>query len=66
MSSCNSEGVAEFIRLLNDLSECTEEMNEYDRKFVEDSFARTEESGDKTVVSESQLEWARKLYARIF
>jgi len=66
MPQCNSEGIAEFIRLIEDLSECIEEMSDYERRFVEDNFDRTEKYGDKTVVSETQLEFARKLYSKVF
>jgi hypothetical protein len=65
VSQCNSEGVAEFVRLVTELSDITEEMTSYEKEFIEDNFDRVESYGDKTVVSESQLEFARKLYRRI-
>lgn len=65
MSSLNSEGIAEFIRIIEEMSELTEGMKEYDRKFIEDNFGRIEKYGDKIKVSEGQLDYARRIYQRI-
>jgi hypothetical protein len=65
-TQCNSEGVAEFIRLVEELSELTEDMSSYERKFIEDNFDRAGKYGDKLLVTETQLEFVRKLYSRVF
>lgn len=65
MSQCNSEGVAEFIRLVEELSTMTEEMSSYERSFITDNFDRIGTYGDKTKVSETQLDFIRALYKRI-
>lgn len=64
MSQCNSEGVAEFIRLVEELSDFTEGMSGYDRQFIFDSSERIEKFGDKTFVSEGQLDFVRQLYRK--
>jgi hypothetical protein len=65
MSQANSEGVAEFIRLVEELSELTEDMSSYERKMIEDSFDRIGKFGDKTFVTEVQLDFVRQLYKRV-
>jgi hypothetical protein len=64
MSSLNSEGIAEFIRIVEEMSELTEGMKDYDRKFIEDNLSRIEAYGDKVKVSEAQLDYARRIYQR--
>lgn len=64
-TQCNSEGVAEFIRLIEELSELTEDMSSYERKFIEDNFDRVGKFGDKTFVTETQLDFVRGLYRRV-
>lgn len=64
MSQCNSEGVAEFIRLVGELSDFTEGMSDYEVRFMYDTNQRIETYGDRLFVTELQLEFIRKLYAR--
>ena len=63
MSQCNSEGVAEFIRLIEELRDFIDDMNGYEKTFMYDQSDRAERFGDKLRVTETQLEFARKLYA---
>jgi hypothetical protein len=65
MTTCNSEGVAEFIRLVGELSDFTEDMSDYEVRFMFDSNERIERYGDKVYVTETQLDFVRNLYKRI-
>jgi hypothetical protein len=65
MSSLNSEGVAEFERLVTELADFVEDMSEYEKKFMYDQIERIDTYGDKLLVTETQLEFIRKLYRRI-
>ena len=65
MSQCNSEGIAEFIRLVGELSDFTEDMSDYEVRFMFDSNERIERYGDKVYVTETQLDFIRNLYKRI-
>lgn len=65
MSQCNSEGVAEFMRLVSELEDFVGDMSDYEKKFMYDNIDRIEKYGDKVIVSETQLEFVRKLYRRI-
>lgn len=65
MSSCNSEGVAEFTRLVGELEDFVEDMSDYEKKFMYDNIDRIETYGDRLIVTEGQLEFVRKLYRRI-
>ena len=64
MSQCNSEGVAEFIRLVGELEDFVDDMQPYERQFIYDNSGRIEKFGDKTIVTEIQLEFVRRLYAK--
>lgn len=65
-TQCNSEGVAEFIRLVEELSELTEDMSSYERKFINNEFERIDMYGDRLLVTETQLDFVRQLYNRVF
>lgn len=65
MTSCNSEGIAEFIRLVGELEDLVESMSDYEKKFMYDNIDRIEKYGDKVTVSEAQLEFIRRVYKRI-
>ena len=65
MTSLNSEGVAEFIRLVEELSTMTEYMSGHERKFVQDNFNLIDLYGDKMKVSEGKLDYIRALYKRV-
>lgn len=65
MTSCNSEGIAEFIRLVGELEDFVESMSDYEKKFMYDNIDRIEKYGDKVTVSEAQLEFIRRVYKRI-
>lgn len=64
-TQCNSEGVAEFIRLVEELSELTEDMSSYERKFINNEFERIDMYGDRLLVTEAQLDFVRGLYRRV-
>jgi len=64
MSQCNSEGVAEFIRLVEELSDFVDDMSEYEQKFIYDQVDKIDKYGDKMFVTEAQLEFLRRLYAK--
>lgn len=65
MSQLNSEGVAEFIRLVEELSTMTEFMSGHERKFIQDNFDLIDLYGDKMKVSEGKLDYIRQLYKRV-
>lgn len=65
MSQLNPEGVAEFIRLVSELSDFTDGMSAYERQFIYDNAGKIEKYGDKTYITEVQLDFIRKLYERI-
>jgi hypothetical protein len=62
MSDCNSEGVAEFERLVTELADFVEDMSEYEKKFMYDQIERIDMYGDRLIVTETQLDFIRKLY----
>jgi hypothetical protein len=67
MSQLNSEGVAEFIRLIDELEDFTEGMSGYEKKFMYDNIDKIEKYekyGDKIFLTETQLDLVRKLYVR--
>jgi hypothetical protein len=64
MSQLNSEGVAEFMRIIDELEPFEGQMSEFERKFYDDNYARIETFGDKVFVSEAQLDYARRIYQR--
>jgi hypothetical protein len=64
MSQLNSEGVAEFIRLIGELENFVDNMSDYERKFMYDNVDRIEKYGDKIHLTEKQLDLVRKLYVR--
>ena len=65
MSQLNSEGIAEFIRLIAELEDHTEDMSAYEIEFLQDNKERIEEYGDRVFVTEIQLEYLRRMYERI-
>lgn len=65
MSQCNSEGVAEFIRLITELIDLNlSTMSNFEQQFLVDNFDRAERYGDRCIVSEEQLDIARSIYKR--
>ena len=64
MSQLNSEGVAEFIRLIGELEDFVESMSDYEKSFMYDNIDKTEKYGDKIHLTETQLDLVRKLYVR--
>lgn len=64
MSQLNSEGVAEFIRLIGELEDFVENMNDYEKKFMYNNIDKIEIYGDKIYLTEKQLDLVRKLYIR--
>lgn len=65
MSQCNSEGVAEFTRLVSELEDFIDGMSSYEKQFMWDNVDRIEKYGDRLIVSEEQLEFIRRVYKRI-
>lgn len=65
MTQLNSEGVAEFERLVEELADFVEDMSDYEKKFMYDQIERIDQYGDKLFVTETQLEFIRRLYKRI-
>jgi hypothetical protein len=64
LSQLNSEGVAEFIRLIGELEDFVENMNDYEKKFMYNNIDKIEIYGDKIYLTEKQLDLVRKLYIR--
>jgi hypothetical protein len=64
LSQLNSEGVAEFIRLIGELEDFVESMSDYEKSFMYDNIDKTEKYGDKIHLTETQLDLVRKLYVR--
>lgn len=64
MSNCNSEGVAEFVRLLYEIEDFIAEMTPYEQRFIEDNRERVNNCGDRAIITETQLDFARQLYSK--
>jgi len=64
MSLDKDEDRSEFIRLIEELSKFTEQMDPYEQKFVVFFTEHIRKFEDKIRISESQLQFARRLYER--
>lgn len=64
MSLSKDQDAIEFSRIIEELKDFAEEMDDYSRKFVYDNAERIEKYGDSTKVSEGQLSFARRLYEK--
>jgi hypothetical protein len=63
--SPNTERAAECQRLIEELRDFTDEMNDKEKGFVIDMDDRLSRYGEATYVSDSQFSWLSEIYRRI-
>jgi hypothetical protein len=61
----NQERAVECLRLVNELSDFTEELNAYELKWIMDYVERYDKYGENTVVTDNQYSWLAALYERV-
>ena len=61
----NEERAAESKRLVEELADFTDEMNDWEKGFIYDLAERIDRFGEKTYVSDAQFDKLSEVYRRI-